>query len=65
MLVKGVTYTTKTGSLAMKILAKRHETDEYVKVKMLLLNKFCGSVYERKNYKLLKKNIKHWIHFED
>lgn len=54
------TYTNDVSSLNFKVLAIHHESDEYYKVKGLLLNKFNGIVYEKKNYKLYKNRILNW-----
>jgi len=60
LIYKGKTYTTLNGSLAIKVIAIHYQTDEKIKCKLQLTNKFNGVFYQTKNYTLETKNISHW-----
>ena len=62
MLFKGW-YSGPNCSLNVRILQIHYQTPEYVKAKVMLTDK-KGNVYEVKNYKLLKKNITHWVRIQ-
>lgn len=58
-LIRG-TYGSDNSDLEMIIIKVRYQSDVYVKVKAILVNKNNGIVYDRKNYNLIKEQIKHW-----
>ena len=61
ILRRGFTYTADNTDLKVKIINIRYQNDKYARVKLTLVNKRNGIVYEvNKNYKIYKKNITHW-----
>jgi len=63
-------YTNNVSDLAIKILAIRHTSDTYVKVKCIIFNKKDGTKYGRGMYwdkpeeiKLYYDKISDWIEF--
>jgi hypothetical protein len=61
MIYNRKSYVTENSSLKITVIKIQYQNDKYVKFKGILTNRFYGYVYETKNYKLLKKNISHWI----
>lgn len=54
-------YTADNTDLIAHIVKVQYQSEEYAKVKLHLINKKNGIVYEMyKNYKIYKKNITHW-----
>lgn len=65
ILRSGVRYSADNTDLIADIIKVQYQTEEYAKVKMNLINKKNGIVYEvRRNYKIYKKNITHWKRYE-
>ena len=60
LLSRGGTYTNETTDLAITIKNIHYENSEYYKVRAIIFNKKNGTVYEHKQYKLLKENLKSW-----
>jgi hypothetical protein len=61
MIYNRKSYVIINGSLKMEIIKIQFQNDRYVKFKGKLTNRFYGYLYEIANYKLLKKDITHWI----
>jgi hypothetical protein len=61
MIYNRKSYVIINGSLKMEIIKIQFQNDKYIKFKGKLTNRFYGYLYEIKNYKLLKKDITHWI----
>jgi hypothetical protein len=53
-------FTTSNSDLYIIIFAVHYQDCSYAKVKMALINKSNGIVYEAKNAKIHKKNITNW-----
>ena len=64
-LVSKAEYVTDNSDLKVIIHKVLYSNDEYSKVKLTLVNKRNGIFYEvNKKYKLIHKNISHWIKLE-
>ena len=64
-LIKGKTYTSDITDLSLWVLNVHYETNDYYKVKGVLINKQNHIIYETKNYKLFKDKISNWYALED
>lgn len=61
-LVSRTEYVTDNSDLKVIIHKVLYSNNEYSKVKLTLVNKRNGIIYEmNKKYKLVHKNIEHWI----
>jgi len=56
----GRVYTADCSDLKVFIKKVHYESTDYYKVKLSLINKNNGIVYETKNCKLYKDKITHW-----
>ena len=60
ILSRGCSYTNETSDLAITVKNILDETEDYYLVCAIIFNKRNSIMYENKNYKLLKENLKSW-----
>ena len=62
IITKGI-YTTNNSDLNIHVLNVAYRCADYVKAKIMIVNKRNGIVYDTRYYKLYYKNITHWIKY--